>query len=87
MTVATASVVEPGYWTLAQLADYMQVSRWTISRRVKAEPGFPGAARGSGPDRYPVERVKAYLQRQEQSDGAPDKTHGPAPSRTTWRRD
>ena len=60
--------VEPGYWTLAQLAKYLGCSRWTISRRVKADPGFP-VLDGYGGPRFPIERVKAYLQRAEQGRG------------------
>jgi hypothetical protein len=68
MTMPPASAVDPGYWTLPQLPAYLQVSRWTASPRVKADPAFP-VLRGYGPDRYPVERVKAYPQRQEQGRG------------------
>jgi hypothetical protein len=57
-----------GYWTLPELAMYLGVSRWTVSRRVKADPAFP-VLRGFGPDRYPIERVKAYLQRLESGRG------------------
>jgi len=38
---AQATLPEPGYWTLVQLAAYMQTSRWTVRRRVAADPAFP----------------------------------------------
>lgn len=57
-----------GYWSRAELALYLGVSPWTVTRRVKADPSFP-VLRGFGPDRYPIERVKAYLQRLEQGRG------------------
>jgi hypothetical protein len=57
-----------GYWSSDELAAYLGVSRWTIQRRVKADPAFP-VLRGWGPDRFPIDRVKAYLQRQEQGRG------------------
>jgi hypothetical protein len=57
-----------GYWSRAELALYLGVSPWTVTRRVKADPAFP-VLRGFGPDRYPIERVKAYLQRLEQGRG------------------
>jgi len=57
-----------GYWTVAELADYLKCSRWTITRRVKDDPGFP-VLYGFGGPRFPVERVKAYLQRQESGRG------------------
>ena len=57
-----------GYWTLAELAEFLQCSRWTVQRRVKADSGFP-VLYGFGGPRFPVERVKAYLQRQESGRG------------------
>jgi hypothetical protein len=68
-----AQVSEPrssrlGYWSADELAAFLGVSRWTIQRRVKADPSFP-ALRGWGPVRFPIERVKAYLQHQEQGRG------------------
>ena len=56
------------YWTVDELAKELQVSRWTVQRRVKADPSFP-VLRGFGPDRFPVARVLAYLQRLEQGRG------------------
>lgn len=66
---------DPGYWTIRELATHLQVSHWTAKRRVKADPAFP-VLRGFGPDRYPIERVKAYLQRLEQGRGRAYKTRG-----------
>lgn len=65
---------DAGYWTIHDLAAYLQVSKWTAKRRVKADKSFPvlkgwGADGAGGADRYPVERVKAYLQRLEQGRG------------------
>ncbi len=57
-------MIEPGYWTILDLAAHLQVSRWTAQRRVKADPAFP-VLRGWGPDRFPIDRVKAYLPRLE----------------------
>ena len=70
-----ASLVEPGYWNIRGLAAFLGVSKWTAQRRVNADPAFP-VLRGYGPDRYPIERVKAYLQRQEQGRGRAYKTRG-----------
>jgi hypothetical protein len=67
--------VEPGYWTLAQLAAYLGCSRWTIARRVKADPAFP-VLNGYGGPRFPIERVKAHLQRHEQGRGRAYKSAG-----------
>lgn len=72
---AQATLPEPGYWTLVQLAAYMQTSRWTVRRRVAADPAFPVLSAFGAP-RFPVERVKAYLQRQEQGRGRAYKTRG-----------
>ena len=66
---------DPGYWTLADLSAYMRCSRWTVARRVKADPGFP-VLHGFGGPRFPIERVKAYLQRAEQGRGRAYKTRG-----------
>jgi hypothetical protein len=66
---------EPGYWTIAELAAHLQVSRWTAQRRVKADPSFP-VLRGWGSDRFPIDRVKAYLQRLEQGRGRAYKSRG-----------
>ena len=68
-------MIEPGYWTIHELAAHLQVSRWTAQRRVKADPSFP-VLRGWGPDRFPIERVKAYLQRLEQGRGRAYKSRG-----------
>jgi len=80
------SLPEPGYWTLAQLAAYMQTSRWTVRRRIAADPAFPVLTTFGAP-RFPVERVKAYLQRQEQGRGRAYKSRGllrlPAQTSTT----
>jgi len=35
------ATLEPGYWTIHELAAYLGVSRWTIQRRVAADPAFP----------------------------------------------
>ena len=70
---AQAILPEPGYWTLAQLAAYMQTSRWTVRRRVAGDPAFPVLTTFGAP-RFPVERVKAYLQRQESGRGRAYKT-------------
>ena len=68
-------MIEPGYWTIHELAAHLQVSHWTAKRHVKADPAFP-VLRGFGPDRFPVERVKAYLQRLEQGRGRAYKSRG-----------
>jgi hypothetical protein len=65
----------PGYWTIHELAAYLGVSRWTIQRRVAADPAFP-VLRGYGPDRYPIARVRTYLERQEQGRGRAYKSRG-----------
>jgi hypothetical protein len=70
-----AILPEPGYWSVGQLAAYLGVSRWTIRRRVSADPAFPMLT-AFGDVRFPVERVKAYLQRQEQGRGRGYKTRG-----------
>jgi hypothetical protein len=71
---ATTLHVEPGYWTLAELAAYMRCTRWTVARRAK-DAGFP-VLHGYGGPRFPIERVKAYLQRQEQRRGRGYKSRG-----------
>jgi len=65
----------PGYWTFLELAAYLKVSLATAKRHVKADPSFP-VLRGWGPPRFPIERVKAYLQRLEQGRGRAYKSRG-----------
>jgi len=67
--------VEPGYWSIADLATFLGCSRWTIQRRVASDPAFP-VLKGFGGPRFPIERVKAYLQRAEQGRGRAYKTRG-----------
>ena len=65
---APCRLVEPGYWTIAELAEYLRCSRWTVARRVKSDPSFP-VLHGYGAPRFPIDRVKLYLQRLEQGRG------------------
>jgi hypothetical protein len=82
--VRSNAAIATGYWTITQLAAYLGCSRWTVQRRVKADPLFP-VLDGWGGSRFPVERVRAYLERQERGRGRAYKTREflrPAPQPT-----
>ena len=68
----------PGYWTIEQFAAFVSVPKKTIYKWPAQYPTLPVLAMGTGKRKtwlFPIERVKLWLQRQEQGQSSRPRVH------------